>query len=164
MDGNMIDETVVTDTAEMPTETVHAAEDAASTDATGPTDSGIENAKTNEKGAADTVDYQKVIDDDLNELRAAFPELEGISDITALPDVMRYATLRDLGLSATEAYLASSAKGRKRDNRAHLVTAVSRSAGAPRGAMSREELHIAKELFSDMSDTQIYDLYKRVTK
>ena len=116
------------------------------------------------EGATEEIDYRQVVEDDLRELRSEFPELSSISDLADLPDVMRYAALRDLGLTATEAYLATAGKVRRKDNRSHLVTAVSRSAGAPRGTMSREELSIARELFSDMSDSQIYDLYRRVKK
>ena len=124
---------------------------------------------TTAEGEAETakggqIDYAQIVADDIRELTSAFPELAGMTDINALPNVMRYATLRDLGLTATEAYLATSARERRRDNRSHLVTAVSRSAGVPRGSMSREELAIAKDLFPNMSDTQIYDLYKRVKK
>ena len=112
----------------------------------------------------DAVDYEQIIADDLRELKSSFPELASLSDLSALPNAMRYAALRDLGLTATEAYLATAGRGRRRDNRSHLVTAVSRSAGAPRGAMTRAELAIAKELFSDMSEAQIYDLYRKVKK
>ena len=114
--------------------------------------------------AEEAIDDEQLMADDLRELKSEFPELSALSDLAALPNAMRYAALRDLGLTATEAYLATAGKGRKRDNRSHLVTAVSRSAGAPRNTMSREELAIAKELFRDMSDTQIYDLYRRVKK
>ena len=116
------------------------------------------------QNSADAIDYEQLIADDVCELKREFPELADLSSLTDLPDVMRYAALRDLGLTATEAYLASCTKGRKRDNRSHLVTAVSRSAGTPKGTMSREELSIARDLFSDMSESQIYELYRKVKK
>lgn len=121
-----------------------------------------EGTDVTENTETDQIDYEQLIEDDIRELKSAFPELAGMNDLNALPNAMRYAALRDLGLTATEAYLATSAKERRRDNRSHLVTAVSRSAGVPRGSMSREELAIAKDLFPNMSDSQIYDLYKRV--
>ncbi len=121
---------------------------------------------TAEEDGSDTtpaVDYEKMMRDDLEELRANFPELSELRDVSELPSALRYAALRDLGLTATEAYLATSQRVKKRDNRAHLSLAVSHTAGTPRGAMSRGELAVARELFSGLSDAQIYNLYKKVT-
>ena len=111
---------------------------------------------------ADEVDYGAVIESDLKELRAQFPELRGIADITELSNPLRYAALRDLGLTPREAYLATSDRPRRPDNRAHLSVAVPRGAGEARGGMSREELLRARELFSGMSDTELQSLYRKV--
>ena len=130
-----------------------------------PTESDGENAPTESDEGSDAYpDYERMIEEDLRELKAGFPELSALDDIAQLPNAMRYAALRDLGLTATEAYLATSSPRTRQDNRSHLVTAVSRSAGAPRGSMSRSELAVARELFSDMTDAQLYELYKRVNK
>ncbi len=166
MDAITFNDAVETDTAGATLTTKEAAEDAV-VDGDGlsgeitPVAEGNDGTEAAEPAE---IDYEKLIEDDIRELKSAFPELAEMTDINALPNAMRYATLRDLGLTATEAYLATSAKERRRDNRSHLVTAVSRSAGVPRGAMSREELAIAKDLLPNMSDAQIYDLYKRVKK
>ena len=117
-----------------------------------------------EKEAYVPVDYEQMMRDDLRELRASFPELSALRDISELSGALRYAALRDLGLSATEAYLATSHRAVKRDNRSHLSSAISHTAGTPRTAMTRGELSVARELFSGYTDTQIYDLYKRVTQ
>ena len=109
------------------------------------------------------VDYEKIMREDLEILRANFPELSGIRDISELSGAMRYAALRDLGLTAIEAYLATSHRVVKKDTRSHLSSAVSHTAGIPGGSMSRGELAVARELFSGMTDSELYSLYKRVT-
>lgn len=109
-------------------------------------------------------DYEKIIERELSELRRTVPELYDISDITELENPMRYAALRDLGLSAREAYLATSERRARRDNRAHLTPAAPRRAGSPGGTMSREELSAARELFGGMGDAELVALYKRVAR
>lgn len=109
------------------------------------------------------VDYSALARADLAELRAGFPELAELTDVSALKNPTRYGALRDLGLTPTEAYLASCGIRRAPDTRAHLTSAV------PAGArvateMSRRDYALAKELFSDMTDSDIRRLYRRVTK
>ena len=118
-------------------------------------------APENSEGESD-VNYAELIVSDAMELAKQFPELEGIKDITELENPLRYAALRDLGLSAAEAYLATSPK-RRQDNRAHLrpTRSVARSSSM---LMSEAEMSAARELFGDISDSQIRQLYKRVTK
>jgi len=110
----------------------------------------------------DGIDYALVVSEDLRILREEFPELSEIEDICELNDPLRYAALRELGLSPEEAYLATS-KRQKKDNRSHLfatkTVSVSRN-----GAMSDSELAAAREIFTDISDREIRKLYKRVTK
>lgn len=109
------------------------------------------------------VDYQSLISADLEELKRDFPALKDITDILELDNPLRYAELRDLGLSAREAYLATR-KNFRRDNRAHLFGAAPRGAASPSGTLSEKELVSARELFSDMSDKDIQKLYRKVTK
>ena len=108
------------------------------------------------------VDYAELMENDIRELKRQFPELLGMIDLTELDNPLRYAALRDLGLSPREAYLATSERSRRADNRSHLSTAVPRGAGAPRGGMSREELYHARELFGDLSDAELQSLYRKV--
>ncbi len=117
-----------------------------------------------EGGAEEQIDYQKMMEDDLAALRAEFPELMTISHIAELDNPMRYAELRDLGLSAKEAYLATSRPKPTRDNRAHLSSAAPKAAGVPGLGMSRGELERARELFSGMNDQEIQALYRKVSK
>ena len=108
------------------------------------------------------VDYAVIVEEDLRILKEEFRELSSITDITELNDPLRYAALRDLGLTPAEAYLAT-AKRQKRDNRSHLVATRTLSA-AQNGSMSDAELAAAREIFVGVSDAEIRKLYKRVTK
>ena len=108
-------------------------------------------------------DYEAIIKEDIATLKAEFPELGGIEDITDLHNPLRYAALRDLGLSPAEAYLAT-AKRVKTDTRAHLKSAHGRSAAPAGSAMSYAELATARELFPGKNDRELARLYKRVTK
>ncbi len=102
---------------------------------------------------------------DIDELAEKFPEMRNAESISELKNPLRYAALRDLGLSAEEAYLATSgARPRMRDNRNHLGGSVPRPVSAPHAAMSARELRYARELFDDISDAEIIKLYSKVTK
>jgi len=109
------------------------------------------------------IDYESLIESDLLELKGEFPELSEISDITELKNPLRYAALRDLGLTPKEAYLATGGGRKKADTRSHLSPAVSRSAGGRSSVMTRRELENARELFDGLSDLEISRLYRRVT-
>ena len=110
------------------------------------------------------VDYGEIERQDLSELKSIFPHLRDKSSILELDNPLRYAALRDLGLSPKEAYLATSEPIRKYDNRSHLISAVPKSASSPADLLSRGELEAARELFSGLSDRELQRLYKTVTK
>lgn len=101
---------------------------------------------------------------DLEELREEFPELATVDSVTELPNPIRYAALRDLGLSPGEAYLLSSRRKLAQNNRAHLTTGVPGAAKSPASRLSCREMEEMRELFGNISDSEIYSLYKRVTK
>lgn len=117
---------------------------------------------TNDSADGPAVDYAAIAAADLVELKEQFPELSEYEDITEIDNPLRYAALRDLGLTPREAYLATNERHRRIDNRAHLSTAVPKGAGVPRGGMSREELYRARELFGNMSDAELHSLYRKV--
>ncbi len=108
-------------------------------------------------------DYSEIIEADIKELRTTFAELRDLESISELKNPLRFAALRDLGLSATEAYLATSAPRPVYDNRAHLTASVPGSAGVAT-EMSRNEYAIARDLFTELSDSEIRKLYRKVTK
>ncbi len=114
--------------------------------------------------ARDEVDYAAVLGADIEELKATFPELGGMKNIDELADPVRFGALRDLGLTATEAYLASGGKKRTYDNRTHLVSSVPGGARSAADGISRADLDMARDIFGSMSESEIQRLYRKVTK
>ena len=112
----------------------------------------------------DTVDYESLMREDLAELKREFSELGDIDSITELSNPLRYAALRDLGLSPKEAYMATTPRKPLADNRSHLSAAVGKSASRPSVSIPPAQLRMARDLFRDMSDAEINALYRRVTK
>lgn len=112
------------------------------------------------------VDYAALAAEDLLALRREFPELSALSDLTELENPARYGALRDLGLSAKEAYLATTTPRRipRGDNRAHLHSAVPKAVQAVGDGMSEGELSAARELFFGLGDAELHRLYQKVTK
>ena len=118
-----------------------------------------------EASAEPEIDYETLVEEDLAELRKIFPELSNIKEITELENPTRYGALRDLGLTAEEAYRATTrTRASKSDNRAHLKSSFPKAATPPKSSMSYRDMEIAKSLFSDLSDSEIQRLYKKVTK
>ena len=115
-----------------------------------------------EKESNSEIDYAALAISDVKELRGEFPELSSLASLTELDDPIRYGALRDLGLTPKEAYLATR-KRREVDNRAHLRPTRSVARGAT-PLMTEAEMSAARELFSGISDSEIRQLYKRVTK
>ena len=110
------------------------------------------------------VNYTELARADMEELRSLFPHLREKTSITELDNPLRYAALRDLGLTPKEAYLATNEPMQKYDNRSHLRSSVPKSASAPTGILTRGELEAARELFSGLSDREIQKLYKKVSR
>ena len=108
-------------------------------------------------------DYSEIANCDLEELKREFRELSSLTDITELKNPLRYAALRDLGLTPAEAYLATNKRDRE-DNRSHLTSRVPRRAASESRFMTDGELRLCRELFEDLSDSEIRKLYKKVTK
>lgn len=113
--------------------------------------------------AGGVTDYEAIIASDIATLKSEFPELKDITEITELNNPLRYAALRDLGLSPVEAYMAT-ARRQAQDTRSHLRSAHGRSAAAPTSMMTQYELATARELFPGLNDSDLQRLYKKVTK
>ena len=124
----------------------------------------VKNEEKEEKEAIAAVDYGEIETHDLKELHALFPHLRDKTSILELDNPLRYAALRDLGLSPKEAYLATSEPTQKYDNRSHLRSSVPKSVAAPSDMLSHSELAAARELFSGLSDREIQKLYKKVAR
>lgn len=126
-----------------------------------PPDSDSNEVKREE--GCEAVDYAQLAKEDLIALKSEFSELESLRDISELNNPLRYAALRDLGLTPSEAYLATAKRAPKRDNRSHL-SAIGTASYSPQSSMNDAEMAAARELFSDISDAEIRKLYKKVTK
>ena len=123
-----------------------------------------ENTKNEESEhnvGANQTDPSVTVDGDISELKKEFGELINIERISDLQNPTRYAALRDLGLTPTEAYLATQAP--RSAGKSHLTSSVPRTAKPSVGAMSKEALREAREIFYDMDDGEIQRLYKKVT-
>lgn len=110
------------------------------------------------------VDYAALAASDLLEIKRLAPALAGLSRLAELPNALRYAALRDAGLSVEEAlhaachaYLAPRAA----DNRAHLRSAVPIGAAGTPSRMTAAEMREARELFGDLTEGEIERLYAR---
>ena len=123
------------------------------------------NSEVNSEAVAEEdfkVDYEKIIREDTRLLKEKFPELEKIKDISELDNPLRYAALRDLGLTPEEAYLATR-KRERADNRSHLYPSPT-VASFESGAVPEADMRAAREIFDDISDREIRKLYKKVTR
>ena len=110
-------------------------------------------------------DYEALAAEDLAEIHRLVPALEGVTHLAELPNAVRYAALRDTGLSVEEALWAAChavVAGRAPyDNRSHLRSSVPRGAAGNPAAMTASEMQAAKDLFGDLSEAEIERLYLR---
>ena len=167
------DTKIAPDITEEPTDTVGATadtlKDKISAEPTPSEDGGAEG-----KDAPDTedapdaedgpIDYAELARADMEALRLEFPELRDKTSITELKNPLRYAALRDLGLTPREAYLATSGASVRYDNRSHLRSSVPSGARENADRLGGGELEAARELFSGLSDRELQRLYKKVIK
>lgn len=122
---------------------------------------GAETAAENGEGAeTPAVDYADVAARDLEVLRRTFPACAEMDSLCRLENPLRYAQLRDLGLSPEEAYLATAHAHTHPDNRSHLTSSVPRAAAGGIG-MTAAQLSAARELFEGLSDAELTRLYRR---
>lgn len=110
------------------------------------------------------VESDDPLSEDIQELRRDFPELSEIESVTELSNPIRYAALRDIGLSPAEAYILTSRAIPRQDNRAHLTSSVPKAAKSPDTGLGTREMEDLRQIFGDISDADIYKLYKKVTK
>ena len=122
-----------------------------------------ENAAEENEGV--NIDYAELDRADMRELCELFPHLRGKESVAELENPLRYAALRDLGLTPKEAYLATEDHRPARyDNRRHLRSSVPVGARESTDRLGGGELEAARELFSGLSDRELQRLYKKVNK
>ena len=118
------------------------------------------------------IDYSRIAAEDLAEIKRLFPEFSALDDIRQLNNAVRFAELRDAGLSVAEALAATNMdrmmtslaqRISRSDGKSHLRSAVPTASAVRNDRMSAEELHSARELFGSLSDRELERLYKRAT-
>ena len=118
-----------------------------------------------ENTAGDGVtDYAALAADDLRRIKCMAPSLAGLTHLAELPNALRYAALRDAGLSVEEALYAAChafVTPQAADNRAHLRSAVPIGAAGTPSRMTAAEMREARELFGDLTEGEIERLYAR---
>lgn len=107
---------------------------------------------------------------DLAELQKRYPDIK-LNSLRDLKNLGRYGELRDMGLSAAEAFMATNAEmlekraeetgAARAASKAHMTTVSKKSGGTNEPHMTDEELAIARDFFPDMSDEQIQKVYKK---
>ena len=123
----------------------------------------VEETEETESTEAEASEEHISIDDELSALAEEFPVLCDGSPESHL-NTERYEELRALGVTPREAFLATVKPRGAQDDRAHLGAGVPKRARVNTGAMSMSDLRSARAIFTGMSDEQIRDLYRRVTK
>lgn len=109
-------------------------------------------------------DYAALAAEDLRRIKRMAPSLAGLTHLAELPNALRYAALRDAGLSVEEALYAAChafVTPQAADNRAHLRSAVPIGAAGTPSRMTAAEMREARELFGDLTEGEIERLYAR---
>ena len=113
-------------------------------------------------GDLDTDEEKEEFDPEaeITALKESFPELSGIDSLGALKNPEKYEKFRRMGLTPTEAYMASGEhRLAVRGIPASPLSVARRSEGIP-----DRQLRMAREIFTGLTDVEIQALYKRVTK
>ena len=113
--------------------------------------------------------FRKQAEEDLLKLKEVAPEAAAYRHVGEMPGALRFAELRELGLSVEEAYYAvRGAAGAKpvpdRGGRAHLHGSVPGRAATGGVSMTAGEIEAARRLFPGLPDREIASLYRRVNE
>ena len=111
-------------------------------------------------------------EEDLAEIKRLDPSYAPASHLGELPFARRFAELRDLGLSVKEALAATnfnrllasfSQRAARAEEKSHLRSAGPTARAPAKFSMTSQEMQSAREIFGNLSDKEIENLYKRVT-
>ena len=113
--------------------------------------------------------FRRQAEEDLARLRLLDPETAAYHHLGEMPGAIRFAELREMGLSVEEAYYAvRGAKSEKpspdRGGRAHLHASVPGRAASGGVGMTVGEIEAARRLFPGLPDREIASLYRRVNE
>ncbi len=110
----------------------------------------------------EVIDYERLAAEDLAEIKRLDPTFAPAAHLSELPFARRYAQLRDMGLSVTEALAAAYPRFERADGRRHLRAIAPRGSRAPADTLSHDGMKEAKSLFVGLSESEINALYRRV--
>nr|DAK85067.1 MAG TPA: hypothetical protein [Caudoviricetes sp.] len=122
------------------------------------------------------IEFEKKMKADLEEIQREYPETRSLKSLTEIENLAKFGRFRDLGLSAKEAYAAANADGVRKSvaaatkqqslngTKAHLKSAVPAGSKDDGIAISQRELAEWRDLFPDLSDKEIRQLYKESAK
>ncbi len=126
-----------------------------------PEEEALQEAQEEEAGGVG-IDYAVLAAADLAEIKTLCREFASVERLGDLPFAHRFAELRDLGLSVSEALAASMPLKKTENGKSHLRSAVPRPSYTPEDSLSHEDMRAAKELFYGLSEKEINALYRRV--
>ena len=121
------------------------------------------------------IQFEETIRQDLAEIHAAYPETKAYKSVREFPQLERFAQLRDAGLSAKEAYIAShpdsvrasvataARQQARNEGKSHLHSSVPKGARDRSVVISKKQLAEYRELFPEKSDKEIIALYKQAS-
>lgn len=121
------------------------------------------------KEEGDAAIYERQAEEDLLELQKIAPDAASYRHLGEMPGALRFAELRELGLSVEEAYCAVRGRiddipARNRAGRAHLHGSVPGRAAASGNGMTAGEIEAARRLFPGLPDREIAALWRRVNE
>lgn len=118
-------------------------------------------------------EFEKLMAADLAAVRASYPATKEFASIMDIPNFKEFARLRDLGLSAKQAFAAanpeyiaqgaasSAEKKGLAGTKSHLSSVVpKKSSGAQEIRISRSEMRRYREMFPNKTDKEIVALYR----
>lgn len=115
---------------------------------------------------------ERILSADLAAIKAEFKGAEKFNSVAEFPNIKRFGEMRDLGLSAVEAFRVaqpdivaeSFAPHAVADSKSHLKSAVPKGARDTSITIPSGELDEYRELFPGKSDAELNALYKRATQ
>lgn len=121
-------------------------------------------------------EFEKKMLSDFAEIQREFPETRGLKSLREIENLAKFGRFRDLGLSPKEAYAAANPDSVRKsvaaatkqqslnETKAHLKSAVPAGSKDDGIAISQRELAEWRDLFPDLSDKEIRQLYKESAK
>ncbi|MCQ2385326.1 MAG: hypothetical protein MJ078_01425 [Clostridia bacterium] len=107
-------------------------------------------------------DYEKQAREDLEEIKRLDDRYGDVTHLSQLPFALRFAALRDKGLTVEEALAAATCRLPKETGKQHLRPSGGRSFGTGDIRMTGKELAAARNLFGNLPDREIISIYRRV--